>query len=132
MSMKVLIADTDWRFCQLTTSYLETHAHLVVQHSQEQAALQAARQWKPDLVIVAAELTESGLLESLHELPHPPAVLLVGWMDRYDRVWRAWQRGGDELLLKPIFTTEELHAAIVMALENATASIRKHRLAASA
>ena len=30
-----------------------------------------------------------------------PFMLLTGWLDRYDRVWRAWQRGGDELLIKP-------------------------------
>ena len=53
-------------------------------------------------------------------------------MDRYDRAWRAWQTGGDELLMKPVFTSAELHQAIVTALENAAAGCRTRPTAATA
>ncbi len=132
MSMRVLIADPDWRFARQVSAFLESHAHLVVRYSQAQPALEMAQRWQPDLAIVSAELTETGLLEELDALAERPAVLLVGWMDRYDKVWRAWQRGGDELLMKPVFKAQELHAAIVGALENAAAGQRYRRVAASA
>ena len=72
------------------------------------------------------------MLERMHGLPSSPAVLLTEHMDRYDRAWRAWQKGGDELLMKPVFKSDELHTAVVAALENAAAGARRRRLAASA
>jgi len=60
-------------------------------------------------------------------------VLLTGWLDRYDIAWRAWQKGGDELLIKPVFSTDDIHEAIVTALENAAAGTRQtQRLAKAA
>jgi len=130
--MKVVIADPDWRFAEQATSYLESRAHLVVYQPHPDEALAQAAHWQADLVIVAAELAGKGLLESLYQLKPRPAVLLTGWMDRYTRVWRAWQRGGDELLMKPVFKSEELHLAIVTALENAAAGTSRRRAAVPA
>jgi len=122
MSMKVLIVEPDWRFARMASAYLESHAHLVVQESRLDDALARAAHWRPDLAIVASELAEEGFLDLLQNAApdNRPAVLLTGWLDRYDIAWRAWQKGGDELLMKPVFTTDELHEAIVTALENAT------------
>jgi len=124
MSMKVLIADPDWRFAEQAMDYLESRAHLVVRKAQADEALAHAEHWQPDLVMVAAELAQDGLLASLAKLPQAPAVLLTGWMDRFDRVWQAWQHGGHELLMKPVFAAEEIHSAIVTAMENAAAGTR--------
>ena len=132
MSMKVLIADPDWPFSRKAAAYLESHAHLVVQQSHAERVMQTVEHWRPDLLIVSEELAGQGLLGALHGRQNRPAILLVGWMDRYDRVWRAWQQGGDELLMKPVFTSEELHAAIVAALENATSGLRTRPAALSA
>jgi len=135
MSMKVLVVEPDWRFARMASAYLESHAHLVVQETRLDDALSRAAHWQPDLVIVAAEVAEDGFVELLNDLGSRPAVLLTGWLDRYDIAWRAWQKGGDELLMKPVFHTEELHEAIVTALENAAAgarSARRRRRAASA
>ena len=68
---------------------------------------------------------------ALSQLDPPPAVLLTGWMDRYDVAWHAWQRGGDELLIKPVFRIEELHEAIVTAMENAATAVHSARRAVS-
>ncbi|MDY6913774.1 MAG: response regulator [Planctomycetota bacterium] len=134
MSLKVLIADPDWRFAGQAGAYLESHAHHVVRESQIPAVLARAEHWHPDLIILAAELAENGLLESLSSLSPRPAILLTGWLDRYDRAWRAWQKGGDELMIKPIWRTSELNEAVATALENAAAGIRRVRgpVAASA
>lgn len=130
--MKILILDPDWRFGAQTRRYFESLAHLVVLQSHGNDAIRKIDRWQPDLVVVAAELAQDGLLEHLHTGEHRPAVLLTGWMDRYDRVWRAWQKGGHELLMKPVFNTEEIHQATITALENAAAGTRTRQVAASA
>jgi len=127
MSMKVLIVEPDWRFARMASAYLESHAHLAVQEGRLDDAIRRAAHWQPDLVIVAAEVAEDGFLDLLSELSPRPAVLLTGWLDRYDIAWRAWQKGGDELLMKPVFTSDELHEAIVTALENAASGARRAR-----
>ena len=132
MSLKVLIADPDWRFSRQASHYLESRAHLVVRRPDPAEALDQARHWQPELVILAAEIAEKGLLRDLGNLPSRPAVLLTEHMDRYDRAWRAWQIGGDELLMKPVFSAEELHQAIIIALENAAAGARLRPVAATA
>ena len=129
--MKVLIVDPDWRFAEQATSYLESHAHLVVYQPKPALAIAQTQRWQPDLVILAAELSESGIVEAVNRIKDRPAVLLTGWMDRYDLAWRAWQRGGDELLMKPLFKVEELQETIVTALENAAVGIRRQKPAAA-
>ncbi len=128
MSLKVLIADPDWRFTQQASSFLESHAHLVIRESRPSRVRELTERWGPDLVIIASELVESeeDLFETIYSVTPRPAVLLTGWLDRYDRIWRAWQKGGDELIIKPVLRSQELHEAIVTALENAATGVRRH------
>jgi len=132
--MKVLIADGDWHFSQQASRFLESRAHLVVCEPVLRAAMDQARRWLPDLVILSAELAvREGTMETLLSLQPRPAILLTERMDRFDRAWRAWQQGGDELLLKPVLSADDLHLAIVAARENAaTGARRRVRATASA
>lgn len=129
--MKVLIVDGDWRFAQQATSYLESKAHLVVHNTQPAKALAQSDHWQPDLVILSAQAAGK-LIEPLAGRSSRPAILLTGNLDEYHQVWKAWQKGGDEILMKPVFHSEELHQAIVTAMENAAAGSRKPRSRASA
>jgi DNA-binding response OmpR family regulator len=122
--MNVLIVDPDWHFTQQAMATLERKGSVVLAQPDPAHALNQACAWRPDVVIVAAELAGSGIIEDLAALPQRPGVLLTGWMDRTDRVWRAWQRGGDELLMKPLLDPAELHPAIVAALESAATGER--------
>jgi len=132
--MKVLIADPDWYFAEHATKFLESRAHLVVHHPSAWQAIAQASRWKPDLAIVSAELADSGILEALATVRPRPAVLLTEHLDRFDRAWRAWQRGGDDLLIKPVLQEDDLREAIVGAMQNAAVGTRTRRtqLAASA
>lgn len=132
MSMKVLIVDADWRFTRQASAYLESHAHHVVHQPDTDLALEQARKWKPDLVVISAEQAETGLAARFKALKPKPAVLLTGWLDRFDRAWRAWQKGGDELLMKPVFKAEELRQAILTAMENSVAHSQRRTVAVSA
>jgi len=120
--MKVLIIDADWRFVAQVTPYLEDRAHLVVHQTCPAAAAKQVQKWKPDLVVLAAELASSDLVQKIYNIPDRPAVLLTENMDRYAQAWRVWQTCGDELLMKPIFKHSEFHEAMIQAQMNATAS----------
>lgn len=122
--MKVLIIDADWRFTQQAVDFLEARANNVVLQPSPRDALEQAKHWQPDLVIVAAEFCDPDFMEALRSLPRRPAVLLTEFLGRYDRAWQAWQRGGDDLLIKPIFSMDDLQDAIVTARENAAAGVR--------
>jgi DNA-binding response OmpR family regulator len=130
--MKILIMETDWQFAGKVTRYLESHAHLVVNYSDTSEALKKINGWKPDLVILSADLAEKDLLNGIHAVDGRPAILLTGWMERYDVAWRAWQAGGDDLLLKPVLRSEELEEAILTARENAISGGATQRQQASA
>lgn len=132
MSMKVLIADPDWRFTGQATAYLESHAHLVVTESRPKEIRTHVEHWQPDLVVLAAELADKGAIDWLNTLGNRPAVLLTGRMDRYSIAWKAWQKGGDELLMKPVFKSEEIHDAIVTAMENRVSGARVRPMVATA
>ena len=132
--MKVLIADPDWRFAQQATSYLESRADLTMHQTEAASVLEHVRRWQPDVIMVAAELAQGDLLRELQQLRPRPAILLTGWMDRYDLAWRAWQKGGDDVFIKPLLRIEDIRDGIVTAMENAALGNRHRRtcLAASA
>ena len=116
--MKILIAEPDFRFAQQAGAFLERLANLVSYENRSDKLLDRIECFKPDLLIIAAELATEHIFEQINAAQDRPAILLTEGLDRYDRAWQAWQNGGDELLLKPIFTTDDLHIAIVTALEN--------------
>lgn len=121
--MKIMIVESDWQFTANAIRYFESRGHLVVQETPFGAAAHA-RTWQPDLVILAGEYSSEEMLNSLRALRVRPAVLISEHMSNYKRAWAAWQRGGDELLMKPIFKASELQEAVVTALE--TANLQSH------
>ena len=127
MSMKVLIADPDWRFLRQARDYLESRAHYVAHEASPHAAAGRAAHWKPDVIIVSAELPQccdGQLLHTFEGLQPRPAIILTAALDAFDKAWRAWQRGGDEVIIKPVLHVSELHVAIVAALKNAVSPRR--------
>ena len=121
--MKIVMVDSDWRFVSKATRYFESFADTVIQQSAFSLVNQA-QTWVPDLVILSAEYATSDLLESLQNISPRPAVLLTEHMSRYDRAWAAWQRGGDELLMKPVFKSQDLRDAVLTAMQKAAVNPR--------
>ena len=122
MSMKVLIVDSDGRFVGQARDILESCGHYVVHEPRPEQALARARKWRPDVTLISAELpaaSEGDLLRRFGDVRPRPAVLLVASLDRFDKAWQAWQRGGDEVLFKPMLQPSELHVSILVARENA-------------
>jgi len=121
MSLKVLIVDPDWHFLAQARNALEARGDITVHEARPDQAVRRAEHWCPDLVIINAELRDccdGDLLERLSRLSPRPAILLTAGVDQFAKAWRAWQRGGDELLLKPLMHPGELHVAVLHAREN--------------
>ena len=127
MSMKILVVDPDWHFLQQAREYLEGLGNHVVHEPRPDDAAARARHWRPDVVMVSAELPEAcegDLLATLTALTPRPAVVLTAALENFGHAWRAWQRGGDELIIKPVLNASEFHVAIVAAFRNAAVPAR--------
>ncbi len=121
MSMRVILIDPDWAFLQQARSYLESRGHHTICEADEADVLERARHWRPDIILISAELdavSDGDLLERLADLRPRPAILLTAGLDRFDQAWRAWQHGADEVIFKPLLNTSELNVAIFSAMEN--------------
>ena len=129
--MKVIIADPDWRFASQAFSFLESRAHMVAHYNDIEAVVAGAKKWQPDLVMVSAELATDKAMNTLRSMSPRPAILLTGSMAEPGQTWRAWQRGGDELLMKPVFKAKEIHEAIVSALQTSAVGGRSSHLTAA-
>jgi DNA-binding response OmpR family regulator len=128
--MRIMIIESDWSFEIRATRYLESRAHLVV-HETPFGLLKHACSWRPELIILGAEFVSEDLLKELRQLDPSPAVLITEHMCRFDRAWQAWQIGGDELLMKPIFHHQELQQAVTAALEHAALATTEAQLPAA-
>lgn len=128
MSMKLLVIDRDPRFLGAVCDLFEPRGHVVVHETDTATAIARAHHWQPDVIIVSAEIDRccnGDLLSQLAQVEGRPAILLTANMDRFDKAWRAWQHGADELLLKPILHPSDLDAAVLAARQNAIAAARQ-------
>jgi ActR/RegA family two-component response regulator len=117
--MRIMIVESDWPFTLRATRYFESRGDLAVRQSPERM-VGHARKWKPEVIVLAAEFVTDERMNALGSIDHAPAILLTEHMSEFARAWRAWQRGGDELLMKPVFQSSELQEAVVSAVEHAT------------
>ncbi len=126
--MKILVVDSDWSFLRQARDLLEPHGHYVVHEVDADRAFQRSLKWHPDVIMVSTEhesCCDGNLLSDLARLTPRPAILLVSAMTDFEKAWRAWQRGGDEVLFKPLLHSSELHTAIMSARQNAVCPSRR-------
>ena len=130
MSMKLLVIDRDPRFLNTVCDLFEPRGHVVVHETDTATAIARAHHWQPDVIVVSAEIDRccnGDLLSQLAQVECRPAVLLTAHMDRFDKAWRAWQHGADELLLLPVLHSSDLDMAVLAARQNAVAAQRENQ-----
>ena len=126
--MKILVVDSDWQFLRKARDFLEPRGHYVVHEADPDRALQRSLKWRPDVIMVSTEYEsccDGTLLSDFSHLQPRPAILLTSAMTDFAKAWQAWQRGGDEVLFKPLLHSSELHTSIMIARQNALCPTRR-------
>lgn len=123
---RVLVADDDEDIVELLRINLEAHGYEVSAVGDGQAALDAVRADRPDLLVLdwmmpvkdgMQALAELKADESLKDLP----VVMITAKTTDDDVWEGWQAGADFYITKP-FDLDELMRFIGYLRVNASSS----------
>jgi AmiR/NasT family two-component response regulator len=73
----------------------------------------------PDVVVLPSEFADNPnadiIIELIHHLTPRPAILLTMQMARFDLARKAWHKGADHSVFKPLLGGQELNAAIAQA-----------------
>ncbi|CAN5187986.1 response regulator transcription factor [soil metagenome] len=109
----VLVVDDELKITRLVRDYLEQAGFVVVTASDGKGALGAARQTKPDLVVLDLGLPGMDGLEVIRKLrstSRVPVVVITARAEEADRIV-GLEMGADDYLVKP-FSPKELVARV--------------------
>ena len=110
---RVLIADDDPQGVELLEAYLGATDYEVQTAADGEQALERARAWHPDLILLDVMMPRYSGFEVCKQLRTDPAtrsiaVLMVTALDQQSDVERAVEAGTDDFVTKPINKTELL------------------------
>jgi two-component system alkaline phosphatase synthesis response regulator PhoP len=120
MSRTILVADDKANIRNLVRDYLESEGFRVVIAADGREALYAARQEKPDLIlldIMMPEMSGYDFLKTYRKERETPVILLTAKLDETDKVL-GLELGADDYVTKP-FGMKELVARINTVLRRA-------------
>ena len=109
---KVLVVDDEPEITEIVQTFLADAGYQVKVENSSTRALQVARQFKPDIILL--DIMMPGLdgydvcrdIKSDPEFSHTPIIFLTG-KDRNDDMGRSFKSGGDMFIKKP-FSCERL------------------------
>ncbi len=113
MAQRVLVVDDEARIRALVRAYLENDGFEVAEAGDAESALQAERDWHPDLVVLDVMLPGTDGIEALRQLrtrTDLPVILLTARSEEVDKLI-GLSVGADDYLTKP-FSPRELVARV--------------------
>lgn len=128
----VLVTDDDPDLRDILRSILEPEGYLVLESSDGEAALEAIRSKRPDLLILdysMPKLDGPSVCRALKEdllLRHIPVIMLTGRGEVHDKV-TGIEAGADDYLVKP-FEPQELLARVRMVLRRTAQELEANPL----
>jgi DNA-binding response OmpR family regulator len=118
-TLRILICDGDREFVQAAKRILGSEGHTVVAEADLCKAARLALKSTPDVVVLPSEFADNPnadiIIELIHHLTPRPAILLTMQMARFDLARKAWHKGADHSVFKPLLGGQELNAAIAQA-----------------
>lgn len=115
-TLRILICDPDRKFIQAAERILGSEGHTVVAEADLCKGARLVLENTPDVVVLPSEFANDPnadlIIEILHHLTPRPAVLLTIQMAQFDIARKAWLKGADGSLFKPILQEQELKTAI--------------------
>jgi two-component system KDP operon response regulator KdpE len=117
MSARILCVDDEAAIRRLLRTVLERGGHAAIEAADAQAALDEARRWKPDLVLLDLGLPDRDGLELVPQLAPAAAVVVLTARDATADKVAALDLGAVDYVVKP-FDSEELLARVRVALRN--------------
>ena len=121
MSKLILIVDDEPRLINLVRGYLEEEGYAVVTAANGREALFAARDHKPDLIVLDLMMPEMDGWEFLRlhrQERNTPIIMLTARVDDVDKI-AGLEMGADDYLAKP-FSPRELVARVRAVLRRAS------------
>jgi DNA-binding response OmpR family regulator len=113
VAKRILLVDDEDRIREIVRGYLESEGFEVSEARDGEAALDAARDWHPDLVVLDVMMPGSDGIEVLRKLratSELPVILLTARSDEVDTLL-GLSMGADDYITKP-FSPRELVARI--------------------
>jgi DNA-binding response OmpR family regulator len=123
MSKLILVVDDEPRLTNLVRGYLEQESYQVVVANNGREALFAARDHKPDLIVLDLMMPEMDGWEFLRlhrQERNTPIIMLTARIDDVDKI-AALETGADDYLTKP-FSPRELVARVRAVLRRTTSA----------
>lgn len=117
MSARILYVDDEAAIRRLLRTVLERGGHSVIEAADARAALDEARRWKPDMVLLDLGLPDRDGLELVPQLALNAAVVVLTARDATADKVTALDLGAVDYVVKP-FDSEELLARVRVALRN--------------
>ncbi len=117
MSARILCVDDEGAIRRLLRTVLERGGHAVIEAADAQSALDEARRWKPDLVLLDLGLPDRDGLELVPQLALDAAVVVLTARDATADKVTSLDLGAVDYVVKP-FDSEELLARVRVALRN--------------
>ncbi|HFQ92415.1 MAG TPA: response regulator transcription factor [Anaerolineae bacterium] len=126
MSKKILVVDDEARLVNLVRGYLEQEGYEVRAASDGRQALFAAREEKPDLIVLDLMMPEMDGWEFMRrhrQENNTPIIMLTARVDDVDKI-AGLEMGADDYLTKP-FSPRELVARVRAVLRRAEPETEK-------
>ncbi|MBN1246911.1 MAG: response regulator transcription factor [Anaerolineae bacterium] len=121
MAQKILVVDDESEIVRVVRSYLEKAGYLVTTAGNGRDALFAAREAKPDLVVLDLQMPQMDGLEFTRRIradqPNVAIIMLTARVEEMDRIL-GLEMGADDYMTKP-FSPRELVARVRAVLRRA-------------
>jgi two-component system response regulator VicR len=128
MKEKILVIDNDSIISEMIKVVLENDGFEVRGTSNSHDAIDVAKQWKPNLILLDLRMPEINgftIIERIREFASTPIILLSGTEENTDLV-RGFDAGANDFILKPFSSYELIDRVEAFSQRFDTGNVRRN------